>query len=984
MTGLFVLLLSLPAAAQHRAPAVSLRAVSASRPVPVLPAARLAPALDLLATPALTPTLAPKFFPLHLPAVSAGPAPLSPAAAAAELAGRLRGSEVILIQAARAENGRRQGYDLSKKVEELIKRREGQVRGLERDGPAEIFADTFAVEVRPEHMAEVLAELKALEGADVRSLSELIALGSRRAAPELPDAQTLQGYAARIKEGTLESRWTAFAELASMLETASPEAIAALPPETRDALVFPLYGIAADAANAFNLVQGATRQDLRKSFIDAKANEEDGWGAVENGASAALKHPELQARFMPLRAHLSRTLAAIDRLDTEQARAVVRQVLPHADYAGLELVSKPGRAAAYARSWLAELENSIAEMKEGLLAPPPAEGEKENKWHGSSRSGGYTHVDGRRQSSHLYQWRPYRFDAAESRNELLLLLGIPSSGASLVGPMLDLLESFQSRWPELQELHKRKTLARELKSAEGTLAYYKKQAEAEGRPYTPEQLEQIRARQLEQAGERYEQHDRLDGHSVIDRLLLSFGFHNSYAGAVPGFDEAAYIANVLSFLSGATQRLEERGLVAQLADGALHFLTSIADSSALKARPELRAQAVSVWRALADKTASIGIKLNTRLDGVIDPRPLKNLEPAVFEAEPGDNTVWQLAPSPDGLFIAQATGDRRIRVWGVHTRAILTTIELDDARQLYGDLANSLGVSWDGPRLIVTTLHDEEGRKKSYNLIRSFDPALKPIQKPADALAESRVDDAYVLREHADGRGGRFFASPKELRNEQHHYLGEEITLISADGRPLSKLQNAHLLHLKGPRLLTLTPGKTPPLLQLWNVSDPAAPVDVTPDWLLLRVSEWRNRNPPSEYGWWPTIEARLGDYQGRPALLWADQGRLSILDLQTGEELRSLEIPSGWRISSYKTNADGTRLAALLTAPGQFAGPNPERIAAWNLSTGELVMDHDTTYKPKGWLYMRGSAIAALEFGEDGRTLVAAGRSGIQVFELP
>ncbi|MEW5884491.1 MAG: hypothetical protein AB1725_09750, partial [Armatimonadota bacterium] len=939
-----------------------------------------------LASPALTPTLAPKFFPVHLPAVSAGPAPLSPAAAAAELAGRLRGSEVILIQAAQAENGRRQGYDLSQKVEELIKRREGQVRGLQRDGPAEIFADTFAVEVRPEHMAEVLAELKALEGADVRSLSELIALGSRRAAPELPDAQTLQGYAARLKDGTLEARWTAFAELASMLETASPEALAALPPETRDALVFPLYGIAADAANAFNLVQGATRTDLRKSFLDAKANEEDGWGAVENGASAALKHPELQARFMPLRAHLSRTLAAIDRLGTEQARAVVRQVLPHADYAGLELISRPERAAAYARSWLAELENSIAEMKEGLLAPPPAEGEKENKWHGSNRSGGYTHVDGRRQSAHLYQWRPYRFDAAESRNELLLLLGIPSSGASLVGPMLDLLESFQSRWPELQELHKRKTLAREYKSAEGNLAYYKKQAEAEGRPYTPEQVEQIRAQLLEQANERYEQHDRLDGHSVIDRLLTSFGFHNSYAGAVPGFDEAAYIANVLSFLSGATQRLEERGLVAQLADGALHFLTSIADSSALKTRPELRAQAVSVWRALADKTAAIGIKLNTRLDGVIDPRPEKRVEPQALESVAGDATVWQLAPSPDGRFIAQATGDRRIRVWDAATRALVTTIELDDARQLYGDLANSLGVSWDGPRLRVTTLHDGEkdGKKVAYNLIRTYDLRTpQPVRNAIDAVREDIAMGVYVLRENSIGVGGPFYASPVELRNEQHHYLGAEVRLIAADGRELAKLEKAQLLDLKKDRLLSAAPGRSQAQLQLWDVADPAQPQDITPDWLRLKVAEWRQRNPPSEYGWWPSIEAKLGTYQGRPALLWADQGRLSILDLQTGAELRSLEIPSGWRLSPYLTNAAGTLLAAIVTAPGQFAGPNPERVIAWDLTTGELLMDHDATYVPTGWLYTRGQSIAHLDFSGD-RRLIAAGRKGVQVFELP
>jgi WD40 repeat protein len=931
----------------------------------------------------LTPTLAPVF----LPAASEGQGHITPAAAAAQLAAQLRGSEIILIQAPQAENGRRNGYDIEQKVKDILARREGQVRSLQRDGPAELFADTFAVEVRPEHKEEVLAELAAIEGADVRSLSRLLELGSRRVAPQPLDADTLQGYAQRLKDGTLESRWTAFSELASMLEAASPAAIAAIPQAVRDELVWPLYSVSADAGNAFNMVQGATRQDLRKSFLDDKANE-GGWGKVEDGARQALQHPELQARFMPLRGHFARSLDALDRLGTPRARYMVRQNLPHAEYAGLELIAQPQRAGAHAYQWLADIAASIAEMKEGLLAPEPDPQQERDRsapqWHGSSRSGGYQHVDGRRQSSHLYFWRPYRQDPGEGRNDITLLMGLPASGVSLVEPLLELLTHFESQWPELQQLHRRKELAREYARVEGNIEYYKKQYEQQGQPLSDEQVAQIRQSMRQDAEEKYEQHSAINGHSVVDKLLYSFTYYDSFTN-IPGFDAAAYVASVLAFYRGATERISDRSIVAQLADGALGFLTQFAASDLIQSRPDLRAEATSVWRLLAEKTAAIGVVLNTRMDGVIDPRPETRIEPAVLDAVGGDATVWQLAPSPDGRYIAQATGDRRIRVWDAATRVLLTTIELDDARQLYGDLANSLGVTWDGSRLLVTTLHDEkvDGKSKAYNMIRSFDLGAKPVMTPADAIGEARVDDAYVLRLNAEGPHGRFYASPVELRNEQHHYLGAEVRLIGGDGTDLATIKKAQLLDLQNDRLLASAPGRDTPNLQVWDVSKPSKPQDITPDWLRLKVAEWRERNPPSEYGWWPTLQAKLGSYKGTPALLWVDRGQIHILDLATGASLATLTIPSGWRINPFLTDASGTRLAAIATAPGSFAGPNPERIIAWDLSTGKLVMDHDATYVPTGWLYTRGQSIAHLDFSGS-RRLIAAGRRGIQVFELP
>lgn len=963
-----VLLPSLPASATVRVPAAALRSGAVRLAAPaVLPSPFLSPAVH---TSLQSPTLSP----LALTAFADAPS----LSAADDVAARLRGTEIIIIQTVPGPNGR--GPRIDDKLDELMKRHEGTVRGLERDGPAQIFADTFALEVKAEAMDQVVAELNAIEGVDTKRLSDLLALGSRKVAPEAPTAEALAGYAARIKEGSLASRWTAFAELASLLETASPAQLAALPRETRDALVIPLYGIAGDAVNAFNLVQGAARTDLRKAMHDARADDNPGWASLEKGAQEGLKHPGILARFAPLRAHLHRALDTLDRLDTPGARTALLQILPHADYAGLQLASRPDKAAGYVSAWLDRIVGSIDETRRGLEAPIPQEGEKTD-WHGSNRSGGYTHVEGRRQSSHLYQWRPYRFDPADAKNELLLLLGIPSSGVNLVEPLLSLLDFFQLEWPEMQELHKRKALAREYAQAERNLEYYKKQAEQEGRPYTEEQVRSIREQLRAQVDEKFDRHDRLDGHTIIDNLLLSFGFRSYYKGTVPGFDEAAYITNALTFFSGATARLDEPSIVRQLADGAVSFLTDIAASPVLNERPELRTQAVSLWRALSGKASSLGIVLNTRMDGVIDPRPeIRGSEPAYLENTGSDSTVWQVAPSPDGKFIAQANGDRRIRVWDAHTRKLIKTIELDDARQLYGDLANSLGVSWDNGQLRVTSLHDTEGRKTSFNLIRTFDLSNdKAVLTGADAVSSTQVDDVYVLRENSNG----VYASPKELRNEQSHYLGAEVRLVAANGQALTTIPNAVLLDLQDGRLLVSAPGKSTPELRIHDLSNAAQPQDVTPEWLKSLVGEWRTRNPRSEYGWWPSLSAKLGSYQGRPALLMADQGRLNIHDLATGAVLRSLEVPSGWRITPYLTDAGGTRLAAIVTANGQFSGPNPERVVMWDLSTGELVMDRDATYVPTGWLYTRGQSIAQLEFSADGRRLIAAGRTGTMVFSL-
>ncbi|MBI2386530.1 MAG: hypothetical protein HYV14_11010 [Elusimicrobia bacterium] len=963
------------------APAVAVNAAVDAAPVPA--AAALA-AIPAPSAPKGSPAAAPKAALRALADASARAAAVGDrffdqsAPAAPE-------AEIVLIRTLPAEDGRRgTGHDQSAQLEALVQRSEGKIKSLERDGPFSLFQETFAVEIKASARAEILAELGAIAGIEFHSLSDLLSAAARREPRPLPDAERFAAYAGRLDKGSLAERLGAFAELGSALESAAPEQVAALPVEARDAVAVELYDLAAVAVNTFNLVQGAARQDIRKRLHDERAERPDGWAGLEKAAQEGLKDPAVRARFEPLRTMLVRTLGAMDRLNTPGARALVMQMLPHAEHAGLEFVAaRRERRALYIGEWLGTITGSLDETLEGMrLGAARPEG-----WTGSNRSGGYTHVEGRRQSMHLYQWKRGRFDPAEMRHELLLTLGMPD-GASLVDLLLPALEAIQNRVPQMDSLNRENRIGEELRNLEGRLAGYAAQAEQNGRPMTPEQIDGFRRDLTEQLVSRYDEHDKIDGHSVVDRLLLSLSYSPFHA-VIPGFDEAVYVANALRFFHEAHGRVSEPGLLKQLADAAVGFLTGVANAPVLDFRPELRAQAVATWKALAAKARAAGITLNTRMDGVIDPRPQKLLgEPALLDDAGKDATTWQIAISPGDRWIARAAGDRSVKIWDARTKALLKTIQLDDARQLYGDLANSLGVAWaaDG-RLLVTTLHDGEegGRKFSYNMVRSFDlTGDRDVLTPADAVSAVRIPDVYVLREMTQASRGPLYATMKELRNEQQHYLGAEVRLVGADGVALSLIENATLLSLRGDALLTAAPGKSQPSLRLWDLFDPRRPLDATPEWLKERVAAWRARNPRSKYGWWPTISAKLGTFQDRPALILHDEGKIQLLDLQTGAVLRSIEVPNDWDVAPYLADEKGRYMAAVVKAPGQFSGPNPERLMVWDLSTGELVMELDATYVPQGWVYSRGQSIGQLLFSRDGRRLIAAGRQSVQIFDLP
>ncbi|HVE12908.1 MAG TPA: hypothetical protein VNI01_05905 [Elusimicrobiota bacterium] len=885
------------------------------------------------------------------------------------------GTDLLLAIVLPDPGDRLAGRDAEKTVQALAESRPSEVRLLSADGPRSLFgARSFALEVALPARDEVLRDLRAIDRLDAHPLSHLLDAASAGPAADLPGPEALSALSSRMSAGPMPERLRAFSELAAALETMGPERIARLPEESRNAALSALYDLSAVSVEALNFVRGDMRQALREREHAAHGDDVPwDWVAVEKASHRALQEPAARARIEPLRGLLAKTIEAMDRLDTPAAREQVLHLLPHAEYAGFELIaSRPELKRKYVRAWLGIVANSVTETIAGLRAGP----NRSEDWTGSQRSRGYEHLDDRRNSMHLYEWKPGRFNPGELPHELLLLLGLPDAGFPLARMVVAALDAVQHRIPEIDALNRESRIGHDLAQQEAYLAHSAEESAKAGRPIPPETLESFRRQAREQIERTYEESSKVEGHTTVDALLQALHY-DPYLAFVPGFDEAAYVASVLGLFSDALAELREPGLLKQLIDSAVSFLLRISSSPFLD-EPRLRAQAVSLWRRVASVAARDRFALRTRLDGVIDPRPqLRPSEPVSLSGDVDARSgwaVWQVAESPDGRYIARAAADRTVLVWEAATGRLVKTIRLEDARQYYGDAANSLGAAWTPEgKLLVSTLH--EG---GFNKVRTFDVAApQETLGPGDASSDVTVPEVYVLRHMPVGPAGQFLAATvdRHVKNAYGYsdYAGSDIRIFGMDAGALAQIANSSLLDASAGLLLAGPPRGSAPQLALWDVSQPSSPRDATPDWLRAWTAAWRERNRPTgRHGWWPRLEARLGVFAGRPALLVQDEDSLEVLDLDTGRRLRSLEIPNRWTAALYATDASGRYAAAVTAAPGNFQGPGPERLMVWNLATGEIVMERES------------DDLSALSFTRDGRRLIAAAKGRVQVFELP
>jgi WD40 repeat protein len=853
-------------------------------------------------------------------------------AKARDIAGKLlaRSGEIFLVRLLPDSDGRAPtGIAQGKAIEELAGKYGGRVRVLKGEGASSLFQSEFAVEADASAREEALRDLRGVAGAEAHPLSVLVEAGSRLREDAALDAKGLAAINARLKEGPLPGRMEAFSELASALESARASAIAALPEDLRDGSLHAVYGLAGFLANSFNLVHSDARKGLRRKEWASRGGWDGNDFAVEKIVREALKDPGLRGRFDPLRKLFTRVLGVLVLLDTPESRSVFTHWMPFADYAGLELVaSRPGLRKKFIQSWLAAASESVAETLAGLGFGE----DRPDGWTGSSHSGGYEHLDGYRNSLHLYQWRPYRHDPAEERQDAWLLLGL-GAGGDLVGQAIDLLESEQWKIPEMDALNR-------------------------------------------EAMRNYGSYEKVEGQSVLDRMLTSL-YYTPYHALLPGFDEAAFVSSALDFYAGALARLAEPGMVKQLVDSAVSFVLSLAREPLLDSRPELRLRATDIWRLASAKCAELGLRLLTRLDGVIDPRPQRLLgEPLDYSGNSGGrngSVVWQLSESPDGRFLARAGADRTVLVWEASTGRLLKTIRLEDARQYYGDLDNSLGAAWtpDG-KLLAATLHDAEGGSGVFQKVRAFDLSdPRPELGPGDALFEATLPGVAILRHMPAGPSGQY-AAAFIARYEKGgpfgpRLAGSDVRLFSLKGEALSKIDGASLLDARGARILTGAPFNAPAGLRLFDASDPSSPRDATPAWMKDWAAGWKSRNGPRA-----RLSARLGSFEGREVIAALDAHFLKVLDLSTGDELRSVEIPNAWDARAFALSDGGSFLAAAAEAPGNFYSPRPQRLMVWDLSKGELVMERESR------------DVSELAFSATGGRLFAAGRDGVSGFELP
>lgn len=841
-------------------------------------------------------------------------------------------------------------------LNELLARHAGRARVLDRESGSSYLYQA-GLQVEDSARADVTRELAAIAGLSASPLSELSGAGlsraRRAAADELPALAALM----QDKTASLTDKLGAFAAAATFLERASPAEIAALPEERREALLHGFLHVAHPLKSAFDMIKETLKQDGRSAAYERmKAADEDkiDHAELERAAQESIADPAMRARFAPLREVFTRVLAALDKLETRDSKDHFLENLSEAGHAGLEwAAAHPRRKLRYAKAWTEFVSASVAETVFGLR-----EGKsRDDKWSGTSSSGGYDHVRADRRTTVHYEWRSYRPRPDDFKHAATFLLGTPGLNDRVVELVVGMLSSVQGEVGSLNEIGKKAFVEAKVARA----------VERHG--------EARREFFVQAAEEEWQQYHEIRGQSVVTNLIRSLGWYARWhEGAVPGYKATTYISSVFSLFDRALDRVQEQGMVEALTDSAVSFLSSLLDDPVLDSKAGLRARALALWAKVRDNAAQKNVDLVTKLDGVLDRRPeLKPGEAKAFKAD-GDKytTVWHAAESPDGRLLARAGGDRAVYVWDKATGELVKKITLPDARQHYGDLDNSLGVSWtkDG-RLIVATLHDRE-KGPSFQRLRTY--ALSTAKKelgPGDELTSVDLNGIHVLTHMPHTPAGQLAVA--EVRNytdgDRFKWEGSDIQLFFIGGRRAATIDGWMLRDAQDALILGGKPHIHEPGLALFRVAADAQPQDVTPLWLKDWTAAWKSRQKQSEYGYWPSLDAKLGSVGGKPALLLHDQGQVQALDLATGAVLAAFPIPDAWRAPAYATDPSGTRLAALTAAPGNI---NSERLLVWNLQTGELLVDRIV------------ENVGGLHFMADGKQLLTRGKGPVVLYDVP
>lgn len=884
---------------------------------------------------------------------------------------------VVVVYVVKEEGRRGSGKDQAKPLKRLVARYPGKIRILDRDREAiSTYMSILAFEIAPSAREAVMADLAKIEGLGAVPLETLVKSGLAKG--DAARAQDLAQTAKDLQDPDLARQMTALSDLLARLDSMSRDEVAKIPEAERDAVVHALLHTGWSLKTAYEMVRQSQDNVIRVREYEKRGKDKDfdqrEW---EEMVFRMLADPAITPRFMPMRALFTRVLTAMDRLETRDSREHLLAEMGEATHAGFELAAAdPQRKLRFFWAWVDMVSSSVKETMFGLR-----EGKtREEKWSGSNSSGGYEHVEGRRQDTFLFEWRPYRVNPGDLRTEAQLLLGVPGMNGHLVNLVVETLASVQADVAILDATNRESHVKRALAKWEEQAGPNIEKAREEGRPIPQETIDKMRENAREQASDEYDRYYQVTGHGIVARFIGSLYYAPYFARTIPGYKEAVYIDSVLKIFQKALERVDEPGMVKQLMDSALSFLSNVKDETVLDERPELRTQAVALWKTISAKAEAQGVGLITKLDGVIDVRAQVNpKDPKLFEGDKDKYaTVWQVAASADGKYVARAGGDRLIKVWERATGKLVKTIKLEDARQHYGDLDNSLGVTFVDGGVLVATLHDveEQGkRSSSYQLVRLFGlEDAKAELGPEDAKTTLKLDGVNVLRDFPVSKSGvmRFVAETRRYSQDGsfNRWSGSDIQVMGVDGKS-GRIDDYRLLSTQQDLVLGARVSWATPEFGIFDVSDAAAPKDVTPAWLKQWAQLWTQRQTRSEYGYWPWLSARLGAANGKPAVLIDDEGKVKVYDLATGTLVREFDLPPSWEAPNYATDKSGTKLAVLTEAPGRLY-PKPQRVIVWDLKTGKMLFERAAEGR------------AQLLWTDDGLALVTAGKGRTELVPVP
>ncbi len=430
----------------------------------------------------------------------------------------------------------------------------GAARLIRSDGPSAIFEARSFIEAQPAAVPALKAAL-APTGLKVSALHEALEAFHQAAPAAVPqDDAALQAAAARLMDGSrpLEDRTQDLGSFVQLL-SANPRALDGRSEAARRDFTRALFNAAVPVVEAFNAVRGDQNYAARKAWRAANPGQLGGMD-LQLFLHAELQKPENKAPVEPIRALVKRTGRAIQAAGSDVAVPLLLELLPHADHAVREDLSRrPNAARRLARDYLAMLERNIVTTRDLLLELATAPASQNDDIRVPTHSGGVASMDVPKVSGHRVAVWAYRvsdwfFDLGDLHHTVIALLGTsPEAADELKAGLPALIARAGPLISEISSIQRETELAR----VDAEMAPNAKVALAKD-PSRAAEIAELRQLFTDHRMKQWDEHNTVEGHELLDRAVRTLGWFGPYDHLTPGFDEDAYISNVASILRAAT------------------------------------------------------------------------------------------------------------------------------------------------------------------------------------------------------------------------------------------------------------------------------------------------------------------------------------------------------------------------------------------------------------------------------------------------